>query len=97
MQNPVGTLVGTAAITAKCEDVSLSENLGVGTRGVLISPSIRCRASDCTINADVCHDVLLGCGSDPRTSGSSSLEPWREENRSKMLTWTAQVDSRTAS
>ena len=87
LQNPIGTLVGTTAIAAKCEDVSLSENLDMGTRGVLISPSIRCRASHCTINADVCHEVpLLGCGSDPRTSGSDSLEPWREETRSKMLT-----------
>ena len=59
LQNPIGTLVGTTSIAAKCEDVSLSENLGMGTRGVLISPSIRCRASHCTINADVCHEVLL--------------------------------------
>ena len=36
LQNPIGTLVGTTAIAAKCEDVSLSENLGVGARGVLI-------------------------------------------------------------
>ena len=55
LQNPIGTLVGTTAIAAKCEDVSLSECLGIGTRGVLISPSIRCRASHCTIIADVCH------------------------------------------
>jgi hypothetical protein len=36
LQNPIGTLVGTTAIAAKCEDLSLSENLGMGTRGVLI-------------------------------------------------------------
>jgi len=69
LQNPIGTLVRATAIAAKCEDVSLSENLGMGTRGVLISPSIRCRASHCTINADVCHEVLLlGCRSEPRTN-----------------------------
>jgi hypothetical protein len=63
LQNPIGTLVGTTAIAAKCEDVSLSDNLGMGARGVLISPSIQCRASHCTINADVCHKaLLLGAG-----------------------------------
>ena len=36
LQNPIGTLVRATAIAAKCEDVSLSENLGMGTRGVLI-------------------------------------------------------------
>src|SRR5208282_1202076 len=67
LQNPIGTLVGTTAIAAKCEDVSLSENLSMGTCGVLISPSIRCRASHCTINPDVCHELLLlGRGSDTR-------------------------------
>src|SRR5437660_8715695 len=66
----------------------------MGARRVLISPSIQCRASHCTINADVCHEVpLLGCGCDPRTSGSGSLEPRREGNRSKVLTWTAQLRS----
>jgi hypothetical protein len=59
LQNPIGTLVGTTAIAAKCEDVSLSENLSMGTRGVLILPSIRCRAPHCTINPDVCHEDLL--------------------------------------
>ena len=94
LQNPIGTLVGTSAITAKCQDVSFTENLGMGARRVLISPSIQCRASHCTINADVCHEVpLLGCGCDPRTSGSGSLEPRREGNRSKVLTWTAQLRS----
>jgi len=63
LQNPIGTLVGTTAIAAKCEHVSLSDNLGMGARGVLISPSIQCRASHCTINADVCHEaLLLGAG-----------------------------------
>ena len=96
LQNPIGTFVGTTAIAAKYEDVSLSENLGMGARGVLISPGIQCRASHCTIN--VCHEaLLLGCGSDPRTSGSSSVEPWREENCSKMLTWTAPAGTRTDS
>jgi hypothetical protein len=70
LQNPIGALVGTTTIAAKCEDVSLSENLAMGARGVLISPSIRCRASHCTINVDVCHEVLLvGCGGDPRNFG----------------------------
>jgi hypothetical protein len=58
-QNPIGTLVGTTEIAAKCEDVSLGENLGMGARGVLISPGIQCRASHCTINVDVCHEALL--------------------------------------
>lgn len=55
LQNPIGTLVGTTAIAAKCEDVSLNKNLGMGTRGVLISPSILGRAPHCAINPDVCH------------------------------------------
>jgi hypothetical protein len=92
LKNRIGTLVGTTAIAAKCEDVSLGENLGMGARGVLISPSIQCRASHCTINADVCHWAsLLGCGSDPRNSGSSSVEQCWEENCSRMLTWTAAI------
>ena len=44
LQSPIGTLVGTTAIAAKCEDVPLSESLSMGTRGVLILSSIRCRA-----------------------------------------------------
>ena len=69
LQNPIRTLVGTAAIAAKDEDVSLSDNLGMGTRGVLISPSIGCRASHCTITPDVCPEVLLlGRGSDKKTN-----------------------------
>src|SRR5271169_5389673 len=79
LQNPIGTLVGTTAIAPKCEDVSLSENLRMGTCGVLISPSIRCRAPHCTINPDVCHEVLLlGRAGTPRELiGSSSLEQLR--------------------
>jgi hypothetical protein len=59
LQNPVGTLVGTVAIATKSEDSSLLNNLGRVTRRVLISPGIRCGASDCTINPYVCHEVLL--------------------------------------
>src|SRR6476660_1526569 len=55
LQNPISTLIGTTAIAAKREDVSLSESLVIGTRGVLISPSIRCKASHCTTTTDVCH------------------------------------------
>src|SRR6478672_744186 len=94
LQNPIGTLVGTTAIAAKCEDVSLSESLGIGTRGVLIAPSIRCRASHCTITADVCHKFSSWAAGAPRElRAASSLEPGREENRSKMLTSKAQTDS----
>jgi hypothetical protein len=58
LQNPVGTLVGTAAIAAKCEDISLGDDLGRVTRRVLISPGVRGGASDCTINPYGYHQVL---------------------------------------
>ena len=62
MQNPVGTFVGTATIAAKYEDISLVDDLGRVTSRVLISPGIRCGASDCTIDPYVCHEVLLIIG-----------------------------------
>ncbi len=46
LQGPIGTLVGTTAIATKHEDVAFVEDLGFGTCCVLVSPSIRCRASD---------------------------------------------------
>ncbi len=69
LQNPVGTLVGTVVIAAKSEDRSLLDNLGRVTRRVLISPGIRCAASDCTIKPYVCQEVLLllGCVRNTRT------------------------------
>jgi hypothetical protein len=51
LQGPIGTLVGTTAIATKHEDVAFVEDLGFGTCGVLVSPSIRCRASDCPRSA----------------------------------------------
>jgi hypothetical protein len=59
LQDPIGTLVGTVATTAKCEDVSLDNNLNILTSRVLISPSIWCGASNGTIHPYVCHEVLL--------------------------------------
>ena len=81
LQNPVGTLVGTAPITAKCEDISFVDNFGVVTRRVLISSSIRCGTSDCTMDPYVRHEGLLiiGLREERRLIGNSNLDPWRQE------------------
>jgi hypothetical protein len=47
---PISALVGTTAIRTSFDDVPLVENLDPGTRGVLVSPTIRCQASDCPRN-----------------------------------------------
>jgi hypothetical protein len=47
LQGPISAFVGTTAIGTNFDDVPLVENLGFGTRCVLVSPGIRCRASDC--------------------------------------------------
>ena len=47
LQCPISPFVGTVGIGAKDEDVCFAEDLDSGTCRVLISPSIRCQASDC--------------------------------------------------
>jgi hypothetical protein len=49
LSEPIGALVGTIVIGTKREDVPLIENFSIGTRLVLVSPSIRCGASDHTM------------------------------------------------
>jgi hypothetical protein len=51
LQGPISAFVGTTGIGTSFEDIPFVENLDSATRGVLISPSIRCRASNCTRSA----------------------------------------------